>query len=104
MARYSKFFQDLRRVPCKEVSILANLISRYKRSVTGKNISLVNTMSGCDGWVESPANVKASLHEAATVEIDDEDQWRVGYLGALLQQRQEWQYLGERDEQGQFKG
>ena len=76
---------------------MANLISRYKRSATGRNISLVYTMSGCDGWVDSLAKVKASFHEAETVEIGDEDQWRVGYLGTLLRQRQEWQYFGERD-------
>ena len=103
MARYSRFFQDLRRSPCKEVSILANLISRDKRSVTGKNISLVNNMSGCDGWVDSPAKVKAALHQAETVEIGDVDQWRVGYLGTLLHQRQEWEYLGEREEQDQVQ-
>ena len=76
MAKYSKLFQDLSRSPCKEVSILANLISRDKRSVTGKNISLVNTIF-CDGWVESPAKVKASLDEAETVEIAGEDQYNV---------------------------
>ena len=57
---------------------MANLISRDKRSVTVKNISLVNTMSGYDGWIESPVKVKASLHEAETVEIADEDQCNGG--------------------------
>ena len=98
MARYTRFFQGLCRSPCQEVSILANLLGRDRRSVTGRNISLVSTLSGCDGWSESSAKVKAALSEAETVDVRDEDHWRVQYLGTLLQQRQEWQYLGEVEE------
>ena len=42
--------------------------------------------------------MKAALSEAETVDVRDEDHWRVQYLGTLLQQRQEWEYLGEVEE------
>ena len=52
---------------------------------------------------DNPAKVKAALHAAEAVEIGDEDQWRVQYLGTLLQQRQEWEYLGEIQEKNQIQ-
>ena len=87
MARYSKFFRGLRNSTCREVAILANLIARDRRSVTGSNVELVSGKSGCNVWSESPAKVRAGLMENEAV--------------AAAEQRQEWQYLGlEEEEQG----
>ena len=36
--------------------------------------------------------------EAEVVNVAREDSWRVPYLGALLQHRQEWHYRGDKDE------
>ena len=103
MARHSKFFQGLRKSPCREVAILANLIARDRRSVTGKNVRLVMENSGADVWSGSPAKIRAGLVEAELVEVAAVDKWRVKYLDTLLQQRQEWHYLGEMEEEEQIQ-
>ena len=77
MARYGKFFQSLRKSPCREVAILANLIARDRRSVTGKNVRLVMENSGADVWSGSPAKIRAGLVEAELVEVAAVDKWRV---------------------------
>ena len=53
----------------------------------------------CDVWSDSPFKIRAGQVKADTVQVDNVDKWRVGYLGTLLQQRQEWHYLGEVEEE-----
>jgi hypothetical protein len=81
MARYSKFFRGLRNSPCREVAVLANLIARDRRSVTGSNVQLVMENSGCNVWYESPAKVRAGVLENEAVVVSDGDKWRVKYIG-----------------------
>ena len=99
MARYVKFFQGLRSSPSREVATLVNLVSRDIRSCTGRNIALVSEQSGKDTWVESAASIRAGLKENEAVQVQDEDRWRVSYLGLLLGQRQLWEYMGAEDEE-----
>jgi hypothetical protein len=103
MARYCKFFQGLRKSPCREVAILANLIARDRRSVTGKNVRLVMENSGAVVRSGSPAKIRAGLVEAELVEVAAVDKWRVNYLDTLLQPRQEWHYRGEKEEEEQIQ-
>ena len=103
MARYTRFFQGLHRNSSREVSVLANLIARDLRSVTGRNLNLINEMSRCNVRSDSLAKVKAALLETEIVDIADEDKWRVIYLNKLLNQRQEWHYLGEEHEKEQVQ-
>ena len=99
MARYSRFFQGLCSSPSREVATLVNLVARDIRSCTGRNIGLVTEQSGKDPWVESSASIRAGLKETEAVQVQDEDKWRVGYLGLLLAQRQAWKYMGAEDEE-----
>ena len=103
MARFCKFFQSLRRSPCREVAVLANLMARDVRSTVGKNIRLITEFSGRDPWTDSPVSLKAGLVAAETVDIPDADKWRVSYLGVLLEQRQEWHYLGAEEEEANLQ-
>ena len=98
MSRYCKFFRGLRNSPCREVSVLSNLVARDRRSDTGSNVQLVMATSGCDVWSDSPGKVRASLLEDEAVVVENCDKWRIPYLGTLLEHRQEWQYLGSDDE------
>ena len=104
MARYSRFFRSLCQSPSKEVAILANLIGRDKRSVTGRNVSQIMEKTGCNVWSDSSVKVKAALLEAEMVEVAAIDKWRLPYLDVLLQQRQEWHYLGESEEKERVQG
>ena len=98
LARYCKFFRSLRDSQSFEVASLANLISRDVRSSTGANLRAIRDLSGKDPWVDSPTAIKAALADAELVQIHDIDKWRVRYLGVLLEQRMEWNYLGSEDE------
>ena len=98
LSRFCKFFLNLRTSPCREVSILANLVSRDVRSVTGNNVKHIMELSGYNLWLDSPTKVKAGLLEAEMVSCAKEDSWRVPYLGSLLQHRQEWYYRGDKDQ------
>ena len=74
------------------------MISRNVRSSTGANLREIRDLSGKDPWVDSPTAIKAALVHAEIVQIQDMDKWRVRYLGVLLEQRMEWNYLGSEDE------
>ena len=56
-----------------------------------------------DVWSDSPAKIRAGLVKAETVEVAAVDKWRVKYLDTLLQQRQEWHYRGEEEEEEQIQ-
>ena len=43
--------------------------------------------------------LKAEMARAEVVEVGDMDKWRVGYLGLLLEQRQQWHYMGAEDKE-----
>ena len=64
MSRYSKFFRGLRSSPCREVSILANLVARDVRSVTGRNVKLIMVESGSNLWSDSPGAEQTGLLES----------------------------------------
>ena len=78
--------------------MLANLLARDMRSVTGSNVQLVMATSGCDLWSDSPDKVRTSLLENEAVTVENSEKWRIPYLGTLLEHRQEWQYLGSEEE------
>ena len=80
------------------MAVLANLIARDTRSVTGSNVQLVMQKSGFNVLTDSPGKVRTSLMENETVAVEDCDKWRVKYFGTLLEHRQEWQYLGSEEE------
>ena len=98
-SRYAKFFKGLRESPSTEVSILCNLVSRDLRSTTGKNINFVNTVSRGNVWYDSMSKIKNGLKNFGSASVPEKEVWRVPYLETLLQQRQEWHYRGEIEEE-----
>ena len=78
---------------------LVNLVARDIRSSTGKNVRLVSDNSGKDPWADSVGQVRAGLREHEAVEVEDQDKWRIQYLRLLLEQRQDWHYRGEEDQE-----
>ena len=99
LSRYAKFFKGLRESPSTEVSILCNLVSRDLRSTTGKNINFVNTVSRGNVWHDSMSKIKSGLKDFGFASVPEKEVWRVPYLETLLQQRQEWHYRGEIEEE-----
>ena len=97
LARFGGFFRSLRMSPSHEVAVMANLVGRDVRSTTGKNLALLRDSSGLDPWVFGGARLKEELDKNLTKGISPQDQWRVRYLGSLLEQRQVKHYMGDKD-------
>ena len=96
LARFAGFFAGLRKSPCYEVRVLANLAGRDIRTTTGRNLNLLRELSGLDPWVYGGARIKEELVKVEEVEVADADQWRLSYLRKLLEQRQILHYEGDK--------
>ena len=68
---------------------LYNLVSRDLQTTTAKNLKLVARQSGDDVWEVSPAKLKNDLLKNLTVEIPQQEEWKIRYQGSLLRQRME---------------
>ena len=88
LARYGTFFSY-------EVVVLANIVGRDVRSTTGSNLKLLEKSSGLNPWIYSSARLKMELIENEKVEVPNQDSWRVSYLCKLIEQKQNFHYLGE---------
>ena len=93
MSRYAKFFRGLRNSVSMEVRVLSNLVSRDLQSTTAKNLRLLNHESSQDPWEGSPLKIREGLMNSETVEVHQQDQWRIPYLLSLLKQYQEARYM-----------
>ena len=65
---------------------MANIVSSDVRSVTGKNLLLVERESGLDPWRTNSAEVRDKL---SSREVPQQDLWRLPLLCQYLNQRRE---------------
>ena len=70
------------------------LVGRDIRSITGKNLKMLEEISGLDPWVFGSGRIKQELVKAEIVAFPPQDQWWVGYLARLLEERQLLHYGG----------
>ena len=83
-SRYCKFFQNLLDSSSKEVSFLAKIVSHDSKSVTQKNIQLIEKAAGCSPWDCSTWTIKTGL----TIKpIPANDDWRISLLSKMLEYR-----------------
>ena len=83
-SRYSTFFQSLLSSSSKEVSLLANMVSRDSQSVTARNLKLVLNAAGCSPWEYSKNRIKSQLKKIA---VPENAEWRLSLQSKLLEQR-----------------
>ena len=95
LARYANFFRGLRKSPSPEVAVMANIAGRDIRSTTGRNMKLLEEASGMDPWIFDSSRLKVELAIRETVEVPEQDRWRVKYLDKLMKEKQENHYMGE---------
>ena len=95
LTRFSGFFQSLRKSPSYEVSVMAGLAGRDLRSTTGRNLRLVQDLSGLDPWETSLAKLENELIRKFKVDVPPTDKWRAPYLASLLEKRQRYYYQGD---------
>ena len=75
MARFVKFFRSLRAAPSHEVTSAELMLARDLRTTLGRNIAVVEQLSGKDVWAASPELVRSTLMERETVAPPPEDAW-----------------------------
>ena len=80
LARYVKFFRSLRNAPSHEVRTASLLVGRDLRSITARNLQLIQKDSGQDPWRASPAWVRECLSAIEMVQIHEQNNWRPAYL------------------------
>ena len=78
-------------MPSKEVSVLVNIVARDIRTTTGSNLNLISRLTGLDPWSCTSSQVKNVLGKRLA-EVPNQDEWRLSYLGKLLEQRGEWHF------------
>ena len=76
---------------------MANLSGRDIRSTTGRNLALLRESSGLDPWMYGSARLKDELAKNEMVDVPPTAQWRVKYLADLLEQRQIFHYMGDKE-------
>ena len=74
---------------------MASIVGRDMRTTTGSNLKLLEESTGLDPWIYGSGRLKEELLKQELVEVPETDRWRVEYLGKLLEQRQQQNYLGE---------
>ena len=99
LSRFVKFFHGLRSSASHEVQVLSRLLARDRQSVTGKNLLLVQELSGINPWTATPGRLKAALQSEEVVDVPALDRWRLSYLSSLLRQRGEAHYLALEDDE-----
>ena len=95
LARFANFFRGLRKCPSAEVAVMANIVGRDIRSTTGSNLQLLEEASGLNPWVYDSSRLKVDLSSRDSVEVSDQERWRVMYLRKLLETKQNYHYLGD---------
>ena len=93
LSKFVSFFKSLRYSASKEVQVLSRLVSRDVRSCTGKNLLLLQELSGLSPWTVSSTRLKQVLMEKEQCQVPIEDQWRLPYLESLISQRRAAQDL-----------
>ena len=87
LCRYVKFFDGLRSSASFEVQVLSRYVARDMQSITGKNIWLIQELTGLNPLIDCHNKVKMALHSWEQVSTPEADRWRLPYLVNLLRQR-----------------
>ena len=96
LARYVQFYRSLLTSPCREVNILAKVVTKDIRSITARNLKLVETETAGLTWMDPPSKVREALAKGEPT-VPETDEWRIPYLGKLLEQRDSLEYQGNED-------
>ena len=86
MCQYVNFFQKLLVSPLREVRVVARIVGRDNRSVTGINLMALKQEFNLDPWVRSAVCFKSGYVGYIVPEVD---RWRLPLLRKMLNQRSE---------------
>ena len=77
-------YQNLLRSPCREVSVIAEVMSKDARSTTAANLPYVSAITGLNCSTADKMSIKAAL---PIEEVPESERWRLGLLDSLLSER-----------------
>ena len=93
LGRYHAFFRGLLSSTSREVNILARIASKDIRSTTARNLRLLEEETGGMTWSNSKHKIPEWLLQGVPG-APEADEWRITYLGKLLEQRDIMKYQG----------
>ena len=96
LCQYMNFFGKLRSSPLREVRLLAMVVGKDTRSVTGQNLEHLREVFMLDPWIEPVVTFKEKYTGYMVPEVD---RWRLPLLQRLLDQRREMEACGEEVEE-----
>ena len=99
LARFTGFYAGLRNSPSHEVRTVALLAGRDLRTTTGSNIRMVEEASGLSVWSSTTSQVRSAVRHHELVPVPPEDFWRLPYLNSLLEQRLQYHYSGNKEQE-----
>ena len=86
LGRYVNFFHGLRDSLSQEVRIVANIVGRSARSVTGRNLLGIERETELDPWKDQTWCIREGVKRS---EVPPVEGWRVQYLAKLLLARRD---------------
>ena len=93
LGRYAGFYQSLLSSSKKEVIILARIVAKDIRTTTARNLRLIEQETGGLTWSTATTRIKQKLLECEPA-VPREEQWRIQFLGKLLENRDSMMYQG----------
>ena len=93
LGRYAGFYQSLLSSSKKEVIILARIVAKDIRTTTARNLRLIEQETGGLTWSTATSRIKQKLLECEPA-VPREEQWRIQFLGKLLENRDTMMYQG----------
>ena len=88
LGRFPAFFRRLADSPSREVRVMAVLAAGWAQTVTARNLSYLQSLTGLDPASDSISQLKRAL---PVKEVPDGELWRLGLLDRLLALRTERQ-------------
>ena len=85
LTRYAGLYRSLFSRFCKEVSIMARIAAKDIRTVTAKNLKMIEKKGGLT-WSSNVRKIREEL-SSREAGVPDADAWRLPYLGKLLEER-----------------
>ena len=80
-SRYGGFVRKLLQSPSKEISFVANMVINDHRSVTCKNLSYLNELTGMNVIYEANWKVRAALPRQ---HVPESELWRINLLSTFM--------------------
>ena len=95
LSRFIKFFRGLMDSPSMEVAVMCGVAGGDVQTTTGQNINLVRWESGLSNPLAVSARKLKEVLGSKLATVPVNDQWRLGYLGKLLEARGLAYYEGD---------